>query len=348
MCAQENFAERRALRQELFARRDVLRWPADTPVPQFLRDKIPLDSSLEDFLSRLSRVTHLPGGDDRVEVVGVPLAAQQTMAASESVALVCSHEWDLTPPSGASQTRRLLALPFLCDIDPPQKFGNQPGLLSRNGTPATAFVVAGGDGRFVLTAAHVGLDTGGAFKPDLRCVFGYRAETVAGDAPLEFTPEDVFDVVGAPASGIANGLDWVLLELDRPTQRAGLPLRVDGAPALEDVVVSMGHPHGMPMKVSPGAIRSGTAASMLKASLDFGTGNSGSPVLAVAADGSPSVVEGVAIMAAEDLRPRPDGMGGLCEVWVPPGASDLDEYWAVFVPSGRILANPAFRNALGL
>lgn len=78
----------------------------------------------------------------------------------------------------------------------------------------------------------------------------------------------------------ADGPDFSVIRLDRPVMNhPPLKLRLSGSPAPGDELFVIGHPMGLPAKISGGAfIRSVTKNSHLTANLDTYAGNSGSPV----------------------------------------------------------------------
>jgi hypothetical protein len=323
-----------ALRDELLARNEIrrLRQRGEEP-SESLKIKLS-ETSVKNLLEKLGNLTALPGGESRIELFA---AIPQVKDMGNSVALICSKA-DLAKPTPQRTNWRLNGVRFLCDG---QNFAGEPGLASRNYTPATGFLV-GDSGRYLLTARHIVVDNNGRLVPQLYCVFGYRMEN---NGPVQlFPPTDVVLVSNLIAyGGNTEEQDWALVELETSTGRAGLPLRTNGNPAVQEPVIAIGYPHGLPIKAGTGAIRD-MDSPLYKADLDIGGGNSGSPVVGVNANGVPLYVEGIVVRAdSPDIIPANE-LG--CMVWVKASPPNKPEYWAGFVPIANVLADARFRAAV--
>jgi hypothetical protein len=114
--------------------------------------------------------------------------------------------------------------------------------------------------------------------------------------------------------------DYAVIRLDRPvTDREPLPIRMRGNPNWGEDLLVIGHPIGLPLKISDNAeVKMGNILGIFKpvrnlirkrdffmASLDTFVGNSGSPVF----NKESGLVEGILVEGAEDFEEDP---GLLC------------------------------------
>lgn len=92
--------------------------------------------------------------------------------------------------------------------------------------------------------------------------------------------------------------DWAVVRLDRAvTGHAPLAIRRTGAVTINDPLVVIGHPSGLPLKVAGGAtVRNSSPANYFEANLDTYGGNSGSPVF----NAVTGVVEGILVRGNAD------------------------------------------------
>jgi len=116
--------------------------------------------------------------------------------------------------------------------------------------------------------------------------------------------------------------DYAVIRLDRVTGREGLELRKQGRPNLGTPLVTIGHPIGLPMKITDGAtVRLGSLRGLLRpiksalrkryfflSNIDAYGGNSGSPVL----NGDTGIVEGLLSEGAEDFEWVEQANGSPC------------------------------------
>lgn len=91
--------------------------------------------------------------------------------------------------------------------------------------------------------------------------------------------------------------DWALLQLDRKvTDRSPLTYRTSGKPRVQDPLVVIGHPTGVPTKIADGAKVRSLAGTYFVANLDTFGGNSGSAVF----NAETGVVEGILVRGTTD------------------------------------------------
>ena len=93
--------------------------------------------------------------------------------------------------------------------------------------------------------------------------------------------------------------DYALIKINRPIlDRQPLALRREGKVGVKDSLVVIGHPLGMPKKISTNiSIRENLKPTLFKTNADTFSGNSGSPVI----NAKTGLVEGVLIRGEEDF-----------------------------------------------
>jgi hypothetical protein len=152
--------------------------------------------------------------------------------------------------------------------------------------PAAAFCSASLiDDDVILTAGHcLGADesSAGAACSRLRVVFDYRMLSAEVVAPID--ADAVFScrrVLALEANPPGFGLDFAMLQLDRPVPRERAPLRVQPVPPeVGDRVTLATYPAGLPLKIEQGAlVQRSHDASYFEAASDSFAGGSGGAVL---------------------------------------------------------------------
>lgn len=112
---------------------------------------------------------------------------------------------------------------------------------------------------------------------DWAFVFNYAMRS-EGDAPQTVGQDDVYFCSSIVAHSLTDKEDFALVKLDRPVVGyQPLKLASQSAQALDEIVV-VGHPAGLPTKVSAGAQVRSTNPEYFVANLDTYGGNSGSAV----------------------------------------------------------------------
>ncbi|MBW2525421.1 MAG: trypsin-like peptidase domain-containing protein [Deltaproteobacteria bacterium] len=253
------------------------------------------ESAVDDWLP--GGKTDVYGSDDRREVYEAdPVfrqVAQSTLLVVSSTKLYLEggERLRLVDTTYTDKIRTALGAP-LCDSEP---FRTQPapgycsGFLAAPDLVVTAghcvnTSVSCAELRFVFDFAydeHVG-------EPEVTLVSSadfYRCQTVVGH---------LYDRDVAPVSDpLSQELwsDWAVVKLDRPvTGRAPLPLRDSGAISQGRRAVAVGHPGGVPTKVTDGRVVDDSHELYFNTDLDIFAGNSGSAVVS-----GQGVVEGISI-----------------------------------------------------
>lgn len=143
-------------------------------------------------------------------------------------------------------------------------------------------------------------------------VFDY-AKTSAGHNPTKKIAQDnIYLCKSIVAAELSATMDYAIIRLDRKvTGRAPLTFRSTGKVAASTELVVIGHPTGLPTKVSPkGKITKNTQATSFATTLDTFHGNSGSAVF----DAKTGMVEGILIQGKTDYRPSIKGNTNSCQV----------------------------------
>lgn len=189
---------------------------------------------------------------------------------------------------------------------PEESFKDEPGATS-----CTFFLVAKDK---VVTAGH-------CVKKDNACenmtfIFDYTVKEENARPKMLLKNEEVYKCKKILSSALENienkdetvthTLDYALVELDREvTDREPLKLKYHGrtdienfkAPKINEKVVVLGHPSGLPMKIADGAkVVKTDSKHYFTTNLDTFGGNSGSPVLSE----STGEVLGILVRGQED------------------------------------------------
>ena len=173
-----------------------------------------------------------------------------------------------------------------------ERFSEQPAAAL-----CTGFLVAP---NLIVTAGH-------CIPNEDRCsevnfVFDYKVKENSGRADMLVPKEKVYSCKRVIEAKLTSGflpLDYSLVELDRVVEGVKpLKIRTQGAVALNASIFVVGHPSGLPQKISGGAkvIKSAPILNHFVTNLDAYGGNSGSPVI----DNDTGIVEGILVRGSED------------------------------------------------
>jgi hypothetical protein len=232
------------------------------------------------------------GDDDRVEAIDHPDPDLVARARQSVVALVRGERWaswrlcdelDVGPDAAPD----LIEDQELCDTE---RFATQPV-----GSSCSATLI---DVDLVITAAHCVPDD--AACASMRIVLGYELD---GDGSVRAIPRsDVHACrrrIEAP-----DGLDVVMLELDRPVAATYRPAPIAATPvAPGDPLRIIGFPLGIPMKIADGCeVISTTSDGRFRSDCDAFPGNSGSGVFNEANE-----LVGIHSSGPGSVRPRAPG-----------------------------------------
>jgi len=175
----------------------------------------------------------------------------------------------------------------------------------------------------VMTAGHCITDE--AACAGTKFVFGYAVKQSGGKAATTVPAGDVYGckrivtrdldkqptgTVSTIISLLANilnkmGPDYALIQLDRKVEgRRPLPVNRGAEPAKGTEMLTIGHPVGLPLKVSGGAtVRSTSPKSYYITDIDAFGGNSGGPVF----NARTRLIEGILVLGGADFAKSPAG-----------------------------------------
>ncbi len=175
------------------------------------------------------------------------------------------------------------------DLCPGEKFENQK-------TPAYCSGFLFGE-KLLITAGHCGTKR---YCDTQDWVFGmYQKE---GTNELTVPAENVYSCkeVIARAQNSSTKEDWAIIELDRRVEGIDhVIVRTEGMVMPGEPLVVIGHPSGLPTKVSPGAfVRKNEDTYFFEANCDTFGGNSGSAVF----NAHTGVVEGILVRGEIDYE----------------------------------------------
>jgi hypothetical protein len=131
-----------------------------------------------------------------------------------------------------------------------------------------------------------------------RFVFGFE-ESTPGLEPRSLPPSEVYSCAAIIHREEQDaGADFAIIKLDRPVVgHTPLPMRTSGEAKLNDAVIVIGFPVGLPAKVAAGNIRKTDDPSFYVTNLDTYGGNSGSAVF----DANTGLIEGVLVRGENDF-----------------------------------------------
>ncbi len=176
-----------------------------------------------------------------------------------------------------------------------EAFWEQPSVGSCSGFLVGADVL--------VSAAHCFLDVGACQVTAVVFDFSYHSSS-ADPTHLPLSSVYFCKEVLERVYEIAAGLDFAVVRLDRAVQgRQALPLRTQGEAVKGEAVTVIGHPLGLPTKISHGKIRSVRKRDYFTINADLWVGNSGSPVF----DAHTGTVNGLVARGEEDFIVDSDG-----------------------------------------
>lgn len=230
------------------------------------------------------------GEDNRHDLYEVENQSWLTLADS-TVALIRSNDIE-----NHGDISKIISIPYATSnrlpLCPGERFREQNVAAFCSG-----FLIAK---NLVVTAGHC-VQTQGSPNSDCtitKFIFGFGITSI-GETPETVNTSEVYSckrVVYAKLSN--NGPDFSIVELDRDVMNhKPLTLRQTGVVNPEDSLVVVGHPSGLPTKISDGAQVREVFPTYFRANLDTYGGNSGSAVF----NARTGEVEGVLVRGEQDF-----------------------------------------------
>lgn len=203
------------------------------------------------------------GDDNRIQYFQVPRADMRDVA--DSTAAVVRNSNLTVKPSGTTMIR---AETFqksmgLCSSEP---FATEP-----SGAFCSAFLV-GED--LMATAGHC-LDTARCAQSSF--IFSYRMSN-QNQAPVEVDSSEIYRCKAVLERSQTGDEDYALVKLDRPVRGHRILTLARNSVQIGDSLFVVGHPSGLPTKVTTNGLVRSTNSAFFTASLDTYGGNSGSAV----------------------------------------------------------------------
>lgn len=231
------------------------------------------------------------GEDDRLDLFQVQQKSLIDLADS-TMALI--QQSDLTDDgSGRTKIRTTkFANSYRLPLCPNERFREQETAAFCSG-----FLVAP---NLVATAGHC-VQSQGSSNSDCattRFVFGFNMKSES-DVPTSVATGEIYKCRRIVAHKLDNmGADYALIELDRPVvNHAPLRIRREGAPGPNELMTVIGHPSGLPTKVSGNAQVRKVLSTHFVTNLDTYGGNSGSAVF----NSITGEVEGILVRGEADF-----------------------------------------------
>ncbi len=143
-------------------------------------------------------------------------------------------------------------------------------------------------------------------------VFDYNKKSASSDPTKNISLQNVYLCKSIVEAQLTATMDFAIIRLDRKVVgRNPLKIRETGKVNSATELVVIGHPTGLPTKVSPkGKITKNSEVTTISTTLDTFHGNSGSAVF----DSATGLVEGILIQGKTDYRPSIAGNPNSCKV----------------------------------
>lgn len=232
------------------------------------------------------------GEDDRMELFS---ASPETARLADSVASFWKWNQVQLDPASGTLTLKTMALSEEYSLCPGERFRDQ-----QEGSACTGFLV-GED--LIMTAGHCLIDQE---CEDSQFVFGFAIAEAGGKAPTRIGRNDAYACkqIVSRFAGDEPGLDYALIQLERKVVgRKPLALNRERSIEKGDKVLVIGHPLGLPLKISKASVRDVSPEVYFITDLDTCSGNSGSPVINTAT----GLVEGILVRGDKDFKETPAG-----------------------------------------
>lgn len=155
----------------------------------------------------------------------------------------------------------------------------------------------------IVTAGHCykSFDTPENVCKKFAWVFDYNMKSASHNPTKNIPISNVYVCKKVIKAELTGTQDYAVIKLDRPVVgRAPLKFRTSGKIADSTSLVVIGHPTGLPTKVSPaGKVTRNSESTRFSTTLDTFHGNSGSAVF----DAKTGMVEGILIQGKNDYMP---------------------------------------------
>ncbi len=223
------------------------------------------------------------GDDNRKDVYACTDQMHVTLALS-TAAMVPPENLTQDEAGNYAVTASLFSEMGMCTEE---RFTNQPL------TAVCSGFLVGKD--LIVTAGHCIEDQSGCDQ----YLWAFDYKMTDENSPIVLSKNNVYRCKSIVERQLSNEYDYALIRLDREvSDRRPLEVRKTGKVANKANLVVIGHPSGLPTKISDGAyVRKNTSKGYFSANLDTYGGNSGSAVF----DSKTGLVEGILVRGENDF-----------------------------------------------
>lgn len=243
------------------------------------------------------------GADNRKDIYQSTTAQKKLAQATAGMVFLSNLTED---SKGKLSIKKPLTLEESGNICATEKFAQQPTAPFCSG-----FLIAPD---IIVTAGHCYKARGTA---ESNCktagwLFDYSMKSANHDPTTNIAPTRLYKCKEVIAAEWNQTVDYAIIRLDRPvTGRTPLKFRTTGKLSSETELTVIGHPTGLPSKVSDkGRVTLNTLENTFSTTLDTFHGNSGSAVM----DSKTGLVEGILIQGKTDYKPSDSRDPQSCQV----------------------------------
>lgn len=234
------------------------------------------------------------GQDNRQDLYQVSNSLYKKLASS-TAAMMPVQQFGKTAKQGVFDFLGTKTLERGENVCSQEKFSQQP-----LGAMCSGFLV-GND--TIVTAGHCykSFATPEQVCKQFAWVFGFDMKSSSSDPTKSIPVNNIYLCKKVAFAELSQDQDFSIIKLDRPVVgREPLKFRTSGKISDSAKLVVIGHPSGLPTKVSPGGkITRNVESTRFSTNLDTFHGNSGSAVF----DASTGMVEGILIQGKNDYVP---------------------------------------------
>lgn len=252
-----------------------------------------------------ARVEVIYGEDNRKDVYQVSDASHLKLARS-TAGMIRLDKFAKTAVQGVFDLQSVETLEIGQNICPSEKFAQQVA------APVCSGFLVGPD--TLVTAGHCykSFATPEAVCRSFAWVFDYNQSSESSDPSKGVQAKNVYLCKQVVAAKLDATLDYAVIKLNRKvTDREPLKFRSTGTIANAANLVVIGHPSGLPLKISNGGkVLRNVEATTFATNLDTFHGNSGSAVF----DASTGMIEGILIQGKNDYQPSKSDDSNSCMV----------------------------------
>ncbi len=245
------------------------------------------------------------GEDDRLDLYRVTNSLHKTLASS-TAGMVPINQMKKSPAPNTFEIASPKTLGEAENLCSGEAYADQPIAPICSG-----FLVAPD---LIVTAGHCykSFATPEQVCKSFAWVFDYNKSS-AGKNPTKNIPlNNIYLCKSVVEAQLTGTMDFAIIRLDRKVVgRSALSFRDSGKVSSSTELVVIGHPTGLPTKVSPkGKITKNSEVTTISTTLDTFHGNSGSAVF----DAKTGKVEGILIQGKTDYRPSIRSNQNSCKV----------------------------------